>query len=132
MGVQAGSLLPLWLHEGLAVYGADQGEEMVRYYVGRRQKKDADDLLNGLEGPHSAIHYMEDYLAIKYIHDKHGVTSLQNFVREVISSKGDVRNAVQYTCFEDWDSFLANARKFSEEEIEMVQRTDRHLKHGAY
>jgi len=38
MGIEGGTKLPVWFHEGLAVYGSDQGEQMTRAYVRRRPK----------------------------------------------------------------------------------------------
>jgi hypothetical protein len=130
VGAEAAQSLPTWLHEGLAVYGADQGEQMMRAYVQRVDNPSADMFLNGLEGPHTAMDYLEDYLAIKYIHDRHGVNSLHNFVGEVIRRKGDIKGAIQYTCFEDWDAFQANARTFSENQINDVAKEFRMKRSG--
>jgi len=117
MGAQAAVLLPVWLHEGLAVYGADQGDTMVRSYASQTNGFEEASLLNGLEGPHGALDYAEDYLAIKYIAVEKGTNALHNFVKEIINRKGDVPGSLQYTCGENWDDFQKNARAFSVEEL---------------
>jgi hypothetical protein len=127
IGAQAALVLPIWLHEGLAVYGANQGEQMVRSYVYQYFDNAEHRLVKGLESPHGALNYAEDYLAIKYIHDKHGVNSLHNFVHEVILRKGDVPGALQYTCFENWPDFQKNVDGFAKEEIATLL----HNKHGS-
>ncbi len=109
--------LPVWFHEGLAVYGADQGEAMVKFYVSKNPDANPSHFLTGLDAPNTGLHYMEDYLAFKYIHDAHGVNSLHNLVREVVKRNGDVSGAIDYTCSEDWQKFQEGAKKFSEEQI---------------
>jgi len=113
-------ILPRWLHEGLAVFGADQGEQMVRVYVHRYWGFAEGKLLNGLEGPHTALDYAEDYWAVKYINEKHGPNFLHGFMREVIQRNGDVKGALQYTCSETWEEFEKNVRKFAIEEIQEI------------
>jgi hypothetical protein len=83
---------------------------------------DAASFLNGLEGPHGARDYLEDYLAFQYIHDKHGVSALQNFIRDVIARKGDIKGALDYTLHESWDEFQSNVRAYSEDQLFMVGR----------
>lgn len=117
IGGEAAVVFPVWLHEGLAVYGAGQGEAVVKAYTYQFSGYAEGKLINGLEGPHGALDYAEDYLALKYMYEKHGPNSLHNFVREVIYRKGDVPGAIQYTCFESWDKFQENARLFAKEEI---------------
>jgi hypothetical protein len=120
LGDRSGEL-PVWFHEGLAVYGANQGEQMVETYVSRYGLR-PDKLINGLEGPHGALDYAEDYLAFKYIHDRHGVNSLHNLVQEIIKRRGDVRGSIEATCFERWPDFQENARKFAEDEVARLDR----------
>lgn len=112
--------LPLWLHEGLAVFGADQGETMVRSYVYQFTGFAESKLLNGLPGPHGALDYAEDYLAIKYLHDKLGVNALHAFVREVIKRQGDIPGALDATCFMTWQEFQEKAMAFAKEEIQRI------------
>ena len=122
MGVNS-MKLPVWFHEGLAVYGANQGEQVMQSYVERFPSGSSSPLLNGLDGGHGALDYLEDYLAFKYVHDKLGVNKLHNLIREVINRGGDIPGAVKYTCFESWEEFQANARQFAEEEISRVERS---------
>src|SRR5205823_2966292 len=113
IGGEAALVLPVWLHEGLAVYGSEQGEQMLDSYLKAFPDRSAEQFINGLEGPHGALDYAEDYLAIKYIHDVHGVNSLHSFVREVIKRRGDIPGAVEYSCNESWEDFKKGAEKFS-------------------
>lgn len=117
--------LPVWFHEGLAVYGADQGEQMMDVYVSEYPEASESYFINGLEGPHNALDYLEDYLAFKYIHDEHGVNSLRNLIQEVTLKKKDIPSAVDYTCGENFERFKENARKFAEEEVKRVSRSNR-------
>ena len=120
VGAEAAIRLPVWLHEGLAVFGADQGEQMAKSYVYQTSGWSEQKLLLGLENHRGGISYAEDYWAIKYINEKHGSNSLHNFVREIISRKGDIPGALDYTCSETWDSFQKHAREFSKEEIKKI------------
>lgn len=122
MGV-ASTKVPVWFHEGLAVYGAMQGEQVMESYVRENENANGSGLLNGLEGAHGGLDYLEDYLLFKYVREKRGINSLKNLVREVIQRGGDVPGAVRYTFSEDWNQFQANARQFSEEEINRVDRS---------
>ncbi|MCB4756152.1 MAG: hypothetical protein LHV69_03815 [Elusimicrobia bacterium] len=120
LGAEAALLLPVWLHEGLAVYGAGQGEKMLKNYVYRTSGWSEAKILNGLEGPHGALDYAEDYLAIKYIYEKHGQNSLHNFVRGVVGHRGDIPPAIESSCFETWDDFQKHVRAYSKEEIKRI------------
>ncbi|MCG3203572.1 MAG: hypothetical protein KCHDKBKB_00242 [Elusimicrobia bacterium] len=115
--------LPVWFHEGLAVYGANQGENLKLATVGQMDNATVSTFINGLEGAHGALDYLEDYLAFKYIHDKHGINSLHNFIREIISRKGDIPGALEYTCLEDWNTFLKEAKTFAEKEVAEMTRS---------
>jgi hypothetical protein len=125
VGLEGVRNLPVWFHEGLAVYGAEQGEQMLKSYVIQYENQRDDFLINGLEGPHSGLDYAEDYLAFAYIYQEHGITSLQNFVREVVARKGDIAAALEFTCFESWPEFQANFRKFAIQRIKDVKREPR-------
>lgn len=125
VGLEGVQNLPLWFHEGLAVYGSEQGEQMLKSYVIQYENQSEDFFLNGLEGPHTALDYMEDYLAFAYIYQEHGITSLQNFVREVVARKGDIPSALEFTCFESWPTFQANFRKYAIQRIKDVKREPR-------
>lgn len=72
IGGEAAVALPTWFQEGLAVFGADQGDQMVKVYANHYFPSAASVLLNGLDGPHTALDYAEDYLAFKYLWDKKG------------------------------------------------------------
>lgn len=121
LGAEAAGVVPVWFHEGLAVYGADQGEQMLRSYIEMHPSHPEKALLNGLDGPHGALDYAEDYLAFRYIYSAFGNNGLHNFVREVARNQGDVAAAMRTTCNTDWDSFQKDARAWAEKEIERIQ-----------
>jgi hypothetical protein len=114
--------LPVWFHEGLAVYGANQGDQLIRAILAQYPNANESSFLNGLEGPHGAMDYMEDYLAFAYIHDHHGADALHNFIRDVIARNGDIPGALNYTLHETWDDFQKNAHAYSEEQLFTVGR----------
>jgi hypothetical protein len=120
VGTQATQVLPVWLHEGLAVFAADQGESVVKSYVYNTDPFSESRMLNGLDGPHGALDYAEDYLAIKYINVRHGSNGLHNFIRDIVDKKGDVNAAMEYSLRESWDEFQKNAREFAKGEIKAV------------
>jgi hypothetical protein len=117
LGAEAAMVFPVWLHEGLAVYGSNQGESMVLSYVSQLGGSAERRILTGLEGSHGGYDYAEDYLALKYLVSKHGQNCLHNFLKEVVRRQGDIPGALKYTCFETWDDFQKNAMVFSREEI---------------
>lgn len=124
---EAASTIPVWLHEGMAVYGADQGEDMLASYVQMLGDSAKARMINGLEGPHGALDYGEDYLAIKYIYEAHGLNSLHNFFKEIVRRQGDVKGAIDYTCGENWETFQKNARAFALKQIEQFSTGNRRL-----
>ncbi len=122
IGAEAAVVLPVWFHEGLAIYGAEQGEQMLNAYLKTHADLSVEEFINGLEGPHGPLDYVEDYLAFKYIYKEHGINALHYFVRDVIRRKGDIAGAIDVTCGESWEGFKKNAAAFSEEEIEQQRR----------
>ncbi len=120
LGAEASTKLPLWFHEGLAVYGADQGEQMLKSYVYQTGATDDSIITNGLENHTSALDYAEDYLAFKYIYKKHGISGLHNFIAEVAKRQGDIEAAYEYTCSESWENFQKKFVEFSKEEIKNI------------
>jgi hypothetical protein len=124
--------VPRWLHEGFAVYAADQGEQLISSYLSQVETGDEEKFINGLEGPHGAEDYVEDYLAIKYIREVHGVNSVQGFTRALVANKGDVPAAIQASCFEDWETFQKNAREFSLSDLRRIKRTLRGTQAAPY
>lgn len=119
LGGMAARVIPVWFHEGLAVYAAEQGEKMFKSYV-YANSGFADGMLNGLDGPHTALDYAEDYLAFKYIEHRYGTTAVHSFVREVIARKGDIVSALDYTIHEDWSGFQQNVQNFGRDEIKKI------------
>lgn len=120
LGGQAALKIPIWLHEGLAVYGADQGEKMLKNYVYATTGFSESQLINGLEQHSSALDYAENYLAIKYLAVKKGPNCLHGFVRETIKKEGDYKAALLYACNESWENFQRNVTSYSKEEISNI------------
>lgn len=113
IGGEAAIKLPTWFQEGIAVFGADQGDEMVKVYA-HNNFGTGRIMINGLEGQHGALDYAEDYLAFKFINEKVSSNALHNFVREVLSRQGDIPGALQYTCQLNWDEFNKKLKEYSE------------------
>jgi hypothetical protein len=119
-GEEAALKLPIWLHEGVAVFAADQGEKVVKAYVYSTSGFSETKMLNGLEGPHGALDYAEDYLAIKYINSRYGVTGLHTFMRDLVAKKGNIPAVLDYSFRETWDGFQKNVHEFAKKEIKAV------------
>jgi hypothetical protein len=124
--------IPIWLHEGLAVYAAGQGEQMINSYLSKVETGEEERFVNGLDGPHGGADYVEDYLAIKYIRERHGINSIKAFARELVARKGDVPSAIEASCFEDYAAFQANARDFAVSELVRIKRTLRGAQAGPF
>ena len=124
--------LPRWLHEGMAVYAADQGEQLINAYLTQIEAGDEERFINGLEGPHTAEDYVEDYLAFKYMRERHGANAIQAFSRTLVASKGDVPAAIRAACSEDWAGFQESARTYSIEELKRIKRTLRGTQAAPY
>jgi hypothetical protein len=117
IGGEGAMKLPTWFHEGLAVFGSNQGESVTKTYA-HQNFGTGRSMINGLEGPHGALDYAEDYLAFKYLNERVGSNALHNFVREVVMTrKGDVPGALQYTCNLSWDEFQRRAKEYSDEQV---------------
>lgn len=120
LGGTAATVIPVWFHEGLAVYAADQGEKMLKSYVYSNSGYAAERLLNGLDGPHGALDYAEDYLAFRYIESRYGSNGVHAFVKDVIQRKGDIVSALDYTLHENWDDFQLHVREYGKEQIKAI------------
>lgn len=124
--------VPIWLHEGLAVYAAGQGDQMLNSYLSQIEEGDEESFLNGLEGAHGGLDYVEDYLTVKYIRERHGINSMKGFVRQLVALKADYKAAIQASCFEDWPTFEKNARAFALSELVRIKRTLRGAQAGPF
>lgn len=124
--------LPVWLHEGMAVYAAGQGEQMVNHYLSLIEAGGEEQLLNGLEGAHGGSDYVEDYLTVKYVLDRHGINSIKALSRELVARGGDARAAIEASCFEDWATFRKNARDHALSELVRIKRTLRGEQAGPF
>lgn len=120
LGGSAASVIPPWFHEGLAVYAADQGEKMLKSYVYSNSGFAAERLLNGLDSPHGALDYAEDYLAFRYIESRYGSLGIHSFVREVINRQGNIPAALDYTLHETWSEFQQHVKEFGAQEIKDI------------
>lgn len=116
--------VPHWVHEGMAVFAADQGEQMLDSYLSQIEQGTEEQLLHGLpDGMLGGVDYIEAYLAIQYIRNVHGINSLQAFTRALVADNGDVTAAVQSSCNEDLGTFKANAHDYALSELRRIRRT---------
>jgi hypothetical protein len=120
LGGAAAHVIPVWFHEGLAVYTAGQGEQMLKSYVYANSGFASERILNGLDGPHGALDYAEDYLAFGYIERQYGTTGVHAFIQETLRRKGDVVGALDYALHETWADFERNVHAYGEEEIKRI------------
>lgn len=83
--------VPRWLREGLAVYGAHQGEDRVKNTMAVHMTSGyntvdttKDYLLEGLvsNDDHGAVNYAQDYMALEYIVNNYGLSTLQSILEE--------------------------------------------------
>jgi hypothetical protein len=124
--------LPIWVHEGMAVYAANQGEQMINAYLSGVEAGDEEQFVNGLDGPHGGQDYVEDFLAVRYLRDRHGMNALPSFTRTLVSSRGNVYSAIEACCSEDAATFQANARAHAVGELKKIKRTLRGNQAGPY
>ncbi len=120
LGGPAALVLPIWFHEGIAVFAANQGDQMVEVYANQFYPNAAQQILNGLDGPHGALDYAEDYLAFKYVWERKGMNAFHNFIKEVTKRKGDIPGALQYTCNVSYENFQNEVRSYGAEVIKSL------------
>jgi len=104
--------LPVWLIEGLAIWVAEQGEQLTRAEAHRYPAYAEKILVSDLEGPRRANLYPQYFLAIEYIVKTKGVGSLQNLLHDLVNER-PLREAMAYNLGEDWETFQKNVRDFS-------------------
>ena len=102
--------LPSWVQEGLAVYIAGDGNEWVSHTAKRYRKSQAHALVRDLEEP--VLDYPRDYLAFKYLYEKHGINSLQAFVRDLTQGKLP-QDAIEDSTGLTWEAFRQNLKEYS-------------------
>jgi hypothetical protein len=103
-------LLPSWVQEGLAVYIAGNGDTIVRQLAQNVRKSQAGALVRDLDLP--VRDYPRDYLAFKYILQKHGINSLQAFVRDLVQGQSPTEAIADSTGLA-WDVFKKNLSAYS-------------------
>jgi hypothetical protein len=102
--------LPSWVQEGLAVYIAGDGEEWVSHAAKRYRKSQVHALVRDLEEP--VLDYPRNYLAFKYLYEKHGINSLQAFVRDLTQGKLP-HDAIEDSTGVSWEEFCQKLKEYS-------------------
>ena len=111
-GSDTNKALPLWVQEGLAVFAAGDGDDLVEDVAEHTRRAQASELVEDLNRPgpyltHRA--WANYYLAVKYVAE---AGALQAFVREMTSGTS-AANTVRQVLGQEWPTFVANVRGFS-------------------
>ena len=102
--------LPSWVQEGLAVYIAGNGDAWARHAAQRYRKSQVKALVRDIELP--VLDYPRDYLAFKYLYERHGINSLQAFVRDLTQGKSP-HDAIEEATGLSWATFVQNLKDYS-------------------
>jgi len=113
--------LPSWVQEGLAVYISGDGEDRVKALAQRVRKFQAQALVHDLEDP--VLDYAGDYLAFRYLKDKHSINSLQAFVRLLTDGKSPPE-AIEESTGLSWEKFKTSLKDYSAQTYRQFARPD--------
>jgi hypothetical protein len=113
--------LPSWVQEGLAVYIAGDGDARVKALAQHVRKSQAHVLVRDLEEP--VLDYARNYLAFKYLYEKHGINSLQAFVRDLTDGKLP-KDAIEDSTGMSWDAFRQDLQAYSLQVYQENARSD--------
>ena len=116
-----GRALPSWVQEGLAVYISGEGSERIRTLAQRYRKSQVKAAVRDLDAP--VLDYARDYAAFKYILDKHGINSLQAFVRNLVDGKSP-NEAVEDATGLGWDAFKGRVADYTLDLYQAQARPD--------
>jgi tetratricopeptide (TPR) repeat protein len=114
--------LPKWLREGIAVWGANQGEERIDLLLSvfaTHSGGNPASLVDGIDGDHSFRDYAEDYLAIAWI-DRHCQAGDRAGVRELwdlIVQGKSCREALEAVAGRKYDAWAATVREYALERV---------------
>lgn len=112
-------LIPRWLQEGVAVYGAAQTDDRIE----REMKRDPNDPMAFVKKMEAEKQknpgYIESSLIFEYIHKKHGEAKVKQFAEGLMSinSAKNLQQIVQAATGEAYAGFMANARAFAVEYV---------------
>jgi len=118
---QTQTALPSWVQEGLAVYISGEGSERIRTLAQRYRKSQVKAAVRDLDAP--VLDYARDYAAFKYILDKHGINSLQAFVRDLVDGKSP-NEAVEDATGLGWDAFKGRVADYTLDLYQAQARPD--------
>lgn len=107
--------LPLWVHEGLSVYMAGDGMDLVKEVASATTKSRVSDLVGEINRPYpnlSRLQWARYFLAIQYIYETGGVNGFQSFVRAVVSGTS-AADAIRDSLSQDWSTFKENVQAYS-------------------
>ncbi len=109
--------LPGWLNEGLATFGAGQGESKIRRAMAWAELTQATDLIDGLETRTEGwIDAPEDFLAIEFLHRRWGMEAVHRVVAELTAGR-DWQGAITQTTGLEIADFFDQAADFSRTEV---------------
>jgi hypothetical protein len=99
-----------WIQEGLAVYIAGNGNELVKQFCQQFHRSQAASAVRDLDQP--VLDYPRDYLAFRYIVDQHTINSFQAFVRLLTNGKTPAE-AVEESTGLTWDAFREKVKDYT-------------------
>jgi hypothetical protein len=114
MGNQRYLDLPLWIREGLAIWGARQLRERVEGLVAAALLDGADlgEILDRLNDPHRADPYLAEALMFEYLEQNHGLPVVQGVVGDLAAGQAERVAFEQNTGF-SWEALLDRRDQFS-------------------
>lgn len=110
------SAIPRWAREGLAIYGAGEGDWHLEYAVGRHFD-DLDKVLTGLgntENPYEGYPYYA--LAIRYLEETYGVAAVKAFAGRLTRGEGSA-DAIRAVTSKDFAAFEAEVKAYAEKAV---------------
>lgn len=102
--------LPAWVQEGLATYIGGEGEERVRTLAQQVRKYQAKMLLSDLQD--DRVDYPGNYLAFKYLFDKHSINAIQGFIHYLMEGKTPMQSIFEATGLKE-EEFRNKVRDYS-------------------
>jgi len=118
--------LPTWAQEGTAVYISGMGDHLVKKVASEVTRSHVGELVDELNRPVPFMtrrQYARYYLAVQYIVNTGGASSLQAFIRDLLSGKS-VSDTVLDVFNQDWDTFEDKVERFSKDTFSQFARED--------
>jgi hypothetical protein len=123
IGGEASSRIPPWVQEGLAVFVAGNGMNIVTHSAQKFRKSQVQALLFDLEAPYHPAAYAQYFLAIQYMDEKHSINSVQAFVRNLMAGQ-TVTAALEDAAGLPWAKFKEEVAAYSLDVLKDKARPD--------